>query len=63
MMIILIGFVHESIQGGFSLTKIERMEIFEGTKAILKTSNKQRSVIYLYPMKLWNVLIIVKRFI
>ena len=55
MMIILIVLVHTSFQGGFSITKIERMEIFQGTKVILKTSNKQRSVIYLYPMKLWNV--------
>ena len=63
IIIILIGLVHTSLQGGFSITKIEKMEIFKGTKTILKTSNKQRSVIYLYPMKLWNVLVIVKRFI
>ena len=62
MMIILIGLVHTSLQGGFSITQIERMEIFKGTKVILKTSNKQRSVIYLCPMKSWNIHN-VKRFI
>ena len=42
VMIMSIVCIHESIQGGFTLTKSEDTEIFIPTKTILRTSTDRR---------------------
>ena len=41
-MIICVVWVKESVQGGFSLAKVETMEIFKPTKSVIKITNKYK---------------------